>query len=276
MALTKVDARLLTGAIVADDSGNLGLGVTPSAWGSGITVLEMPNSGFLAFANSSGNISTNTYFDTAYKYKATAAAARYGQAAGAHVWYNAPSGTAGGTITWTQAMTLDNSGILTTPKGGCQVISGTSVSASSTAVNFTGIPSWVKKITVMFSGVSTNGSSFVQVQIGTSAGFVTSGYAAYAGVSSGNGNITTGFTGDTASSVGATWFRSGAFVLTLANPTTNLWVASESMGLVNGATGYGSSGGGFLALSGTLDRIRITTVNGTDTFDAGTINILYE
>ena len=98
--------------LTADDAGNLGLGVTPSAWGSGITVLEMPNSGFLAFASSSGNISTNTYFDTAYKYKATAAAARYGQAAGAHVWHNAPSGTAGNPITWTQAMTLDNNGDL--------------------------------------------------------------------------------------------------------------------------------------------------------------------
>ena len=98
--------------MTGDASGNIGIGVTPSAWNAAIKVLEMPDSGFLAFANTNGNISTNTFFDTAYKYKATAAAARYSQSSGAHAWYNAPSGTAGNAITFTTAMTLDASGNL--------------------------------------------------------------------------------------------------------------------------------------------------------------------
>jgi hypothetical protein len=95
-----------------DSSGNLGLGVTPSAWNAAIKALEMPDSGFLAFANTNGNISTNAFFDTGYKYKATAAAARYSQSSGQHLWFTAPSGTAGNAISFTQAMTLDASGRL--------------------------------------------------------------------------------------------------------------------------------------------------------------------
>ena len=98
--------------MVLDSSGNLGLGVTPSAWNASIKAMEMPDSGFLAFANTNGNISTNTFFDTGYKYKASAAAARYSQSSGQHLWFTAPSGTAGNAITFTQAMTLDASGNL--------------------------------------------------------------------------------------------------------------------------------------------------------------------
>jgi hypothetical protein len=98
--------------VTLDSSGNLGLGVTPSAWNAAIKALEMPDSGFLAFANTNGNISTNAFFDTGYKYKATAAAARYSQSSGQHLWFTAPSGTAGNAISFTQAMTLDASGNL--------------------------------------------------------------------------------------------------------------------------------------------------------------------
>ncbi len=275
MALTKVDARLLTGAIVADDNGNVGFGVTPSAWGASYKAVELA---YGAFAGVSTNFALfgNAYYDgTNSIYKTSSLATQYGQVAGQHRWYNAPSGTAGSTITWTEAMRLDADGILTTPKGGCQVISGTSVSASGTAVNFTGIPSWVKKITVIFQGLSTNGTSFVQTQIGTSGGVVTTGYAAYAGMSGSNVNTTTGFIIE-AGGVAATSLRSGHVVLTLIDSSANRWVAGGCMGVAIGATGYGASGGGSITLSGELDRIRITTVNGTDTFDAGTINILYE
>jgi hypothetical protein len=56
--------------------------------------------------------------------------------------------------------------------------------------------------------------------------------------------------------------------------TGNIWAASVAAG--SPASNCCVFGGGSVTLSGTLDRVRITTVNGTDTFDAGTINILYE
>ena len=151
--------------------------------------------------------------------------------------------------------------------------SGTAVaSTSGTSIDFTGIPSWVKRVTVMFSGVSTNGASLVQVQIG-SGSFTTSGYSgfyAFIGSSSVSGGSTsTGFAVQ-ANSAGNT--LSG--VIKVANITGNAWVGEVNVGSPGSACT--NVGGGSVTLSGTLDRVRITTVNGTDTFDAGTINILWE
>ncbi len=151
----------------------------------------------------------------------------------------------------------------------------TEKTATGTAIDFTGIPSGVKRITVMFSGVSTSGSSFVQTQIGTSGGVVTTGYTAYAGMSAANVSLTTGFIAE-AGGAAAGWLRHGHIVLTLIDSSTSRWIMSGSIGLLSGSTGYGASGGGSVTLSGTLDRIRITTVNGTDAFDAGSVNVLYE
>jgi hypothetical protein len=155
------------------------------------------------------------------------------------------------------------------------ITSGTAVaSTSGTSIDFTSIPSWVKRITVMFNGVSTNGNSIPQIQIGAGS-VVTTGYlssAAIVGVSMAGQSSTTGFALDGASA--ANVIRSGIIVLCLQTGTT--WVASGNLnrddagGYVNVIAGIKSS------LGGTLDRVRITTVNGTDTFDAGSINILYE
>ena len=97
-----------------DSSGNLGLGVTPSAWTSSIKTLEIAGGGAVAFANPFGIVgSTNGFFNgTNWIYKTTGAAAEYLQAAGQHQWFTAPSGTAGNAISFTQAMTLDASGNL--------------------------------------------------------------------------------------------------------------------------------------------------------------------
>ena len=151
--------------------------------------------------------------------------------------------------------------------------SGTAVaSTSGTAIDFTGIPSWVKRITVMFNGVSTNGSSLVQVQAGagsvTTSGYVSSVTSTTA-TPVNSGNITSGFVVIGQGTASAT--ISGQLVVT--NVTGNVWCA----GLAAIAAGtVALCGGGNVTLSGTLDRLRITTVNGTDTFDAGSINILYE
>lgn len=147
-------------------------------------------------------------------------------------------------------------------------------STSGTSIDFTGIPSWVKRITVMLSGVSTSGTSNPQIQLGagsvTTSGYLGTGSNFASGVAT--SNYTTGF-GIWAS---ANWVAanlvSGGLVIT--NITGNTWVAFGSWGLSN-SNGVGTTAGN-IALSGTLDRVRITTVNGTDTFDAGTVNILYE
>ena len=149
----------------------------------------------------------------------------------------------------------------------------TAQTATGTAVDFTGIPSWVKRITVMFNGVSTSGTSVPIIQIGagsiTISGYLSCGSDVNSGASA-SANQTIGYAlgGNSA----AAYVRHGLITLTLI--ATNTWVEAYSFGYSSSA--QSSSGGGSLALAGTLDRIRITTVNGTDTFDAGTINISYE
>lgn len=168
------------------------------------------------------------------------------------------------------------SGLVTGATGALYpIVSGASVSASGTSVDFTGLPSWVRRVTVILSGISTNGTARVQVQIGPSGGVATTGYTSYSGMSSANTSITTGFAAEAGSSA-ANWIRTGHFVLTLADAATNLWVYSAAVGILDGVTGYGATGGGNIALAGALSVLRITTVGGTNTFDAGTLNILYE
>jgi hypothetical protein len=150
--------------------------------------------------------------------------------------------------------------------------SGTAVaSTSGTSIDFTSIPSWVKRITVMFNGVSTNGTSNKLVQIGAGS-VATSGYLSTSIAQ------TTGAEGVASSTAGFVIFADSAAALIsgtmiIVNQNGNNWVAAY-----NGkySTTQLFNGGGDCALGGTLDRVRITTANGTDTFDAGSINILYE
>jgi hypothetical protein len=177
--------------------------------------------------------------------------------------------------TMTEQMRIDATGVITSPLSGLQVIAGTDVAASGTAVNFTGIPSWAKRVIVIYQGLSVNAATFIQTQIGPSTGIVTTGYIAYAGMASANTNVTTGFVAE-AGGVASTWLRNGHIVLTRIDAAANQWVAGYYMGVAAGSTGYGASGGGYITLSGALDRIRVTTVNGTATFTAGSVNIFYE
>ena len=150
-------------------------------------------------------------------------------------------------------------------------------STSGTSIDFTGIPSWAKRITVMFSGVSTSGTSLPAIQLGDSGGIETTGYDAGSALFSptgiGTSLFTTSFTIRTdAIAIGT---LSGSITFSLLSDSTNSWSAS---GVVVCPTpgAYMSAVSGIKSLSATLDRIRITTVNGSDTFDAGTINILFE
>jgi hypothetical protein len=163
-----------------------------------------------------------------------------------------------------------------TIQGGA-ITSGTAVaSTSGTSIDFTGIPSWVKRITVMFSGVSTNGTSNLLVQLGDSGGIETTGYTSSASYLTSNTSSTSSTAGYVLTNdLTATSIVNGLFTLNLLNPSTNTWCIGGALGWSVAFTGTFVFGGS-KALSDTLDRIRITTVNGTDTFDAGTINIMYE
>ena len=153
--------------------------------------------------------------------------------------------------------------------------SGTAVaSTSGVAIDFTGLPSWVKRVTVMFDGVSTSGTSNWLVQLGDSGGIESLNYVSYSallGASSVNGGA--GFTaGFGLSTAAAAATINGQISLSLLN--SNTWTMQGMV--ARGDVGNGILACGSKALSATLDRIRVTTVNGTDTFDAGSINILWE
>lgn len=158
-----------------------------------------------------------------------------------------------------------------------RITQGTAVnSTSGTSIDFTGLPAWCKRITVMFQGVSTNGTSPVCALVGTSSGIVSTGYSAggmrsFVSANDSVGVQTVRFLVDAAGQdSGAS--RHGHMVLT--NLSGNVWVQSS---ITSRSDGNASSNcGGSITLSGTLDRVRITTVNGTDTFDAGSINLLLE
>lgn len=144
-------------------------------------------------------------------------------------------------------------------------------STSGTSIDFTSLPSWIKRITVMFNGVSTNGTSIIQLQLGTgSTSYTTSGYVGGAWfANTTNLTVTTGL--PISASGAAARIYSG--IMTLTNMGSNMWAGA---GTFFDTSQNASMGASAVTLGATLTAVRITTVNGTDTFDAGTVNILYE
>ena len=164
-----------------------------------------------------------------------------------------------------------------TPAGfrSANIMLGTAVaSTSGTSIDFTGIPSWAKRVTVMFRGVSLNGTASPLVQLGDSGGFVTSGYTGVCALFIGTGANTFLSSGfplyDNTPTAASEWFG----LMTICLQTGNTWIGSSNA-QCNGRFST-SFTNGFVSLSGVLDRVRITTTNGTDTFDAGTINVSWE
>jgi len=177
-------------------------------------------------------------------------------------------------------ITLASDGTTTIAAPSNIIKSGTAVaSTSGTSIDFTGLPSWVKRITVMFAGMSTSGFSNPLIQLGDSGGIETTGYlgnggylasAAAIGISS----WTAGFGLSQSGQWNTSQIVSGFATIVLINSSSNLWACTARVALEGGTSVFFTAGQ--KPLSATLDRVRITTVNGTDTFDAGTINILYE
>lgn len=156
-----------------------------------------------------------------------------------------------------------------------RIVRATAVaSTSGTSIDFTGIPAWAEKITVMLSGVSSNGTSLFQIQLGDAGGIETTSYVSLRASIDGTnstviGTATSGFV-LRSSIVAAQAYTGQAFI---SNLTGNSWVCSSFVSADNGVL---TTQNGSKALSDVLTQVRITTVNGTDTFDAGTVNIIYE
>jgi hypothetical protein len=156
------------------------------------------------------------------------------------------------------------------------VRTSTAVTASGTAVDFTSIPSWVKRVTVMLSAVSLSGTALVRFRLGDST-IATSGYSGVGSyvAAAGAASVaqTAGFDIYTSGTPSSSAAYSGS--ITFVNVSGNTWVASGVFAAAAGNLGTFPVAG-TITLTTALTQVRITTSNGTDTFDAGTINILYE
>lgn len=171
-------------------------------------------------------------------------------------------------------ITLTSPVIAGTPTGVGVLTSGTAVaSTSGTSITFNSIPSWVKRITVMFNQISTTGGTAnYLVQLGDSGGIEASGYSGrVCDVGAGNAAFSTGFT--LTSDNSAALINSGAITLSLLG--SNIWTEVGILSRTDGGNNQYRSAG-VKQLSDTLTQVRVTTTNGTDTFDAGSVNILYE
>ena len=156
-----------------------------------------------------------------------------------------------------------------------KMVLSTAVTASGTAIDFTGIPSWIKRVTIVLDGISTNNSPNFLIQLGDSGGIENTGYTSsastvYSSVATLTSTIGFNLIGYLTASTSAASYSG---LVNTYKLDQNIWCCSHATAGNVVVTNYG---GGRKQLSSTLDRIRITTVNGTDTFDAGQINIMYE
>jgi len=188
------------------------------------------------------------------------------------------TGPAGGKVS---AVSLDASGnaaiLGSMTQGGIatprMVVATAQTTTSGTTVDFTSIPSWVKKISILMDSVSTSGTSNLVLQLG--AGSVeTSGYSSTV-VGLFNSSTVTASGPTLGFGVGVSGGASDIYtgIITLAKLSGNLWVCSGSL---QKTVGNVITTAGSKTLGGTLDRIRLTATNGSDTFDGGSVNILYE
>ncbi len=147
---------------------------------------------------------------------------------------------------------------------------------SPTSINITtSVPSWARDIRVSFKDFSTNGNDLPVFQIGTGGSPTTTGYnggSGSLGTSTSVSIPTVGFGCGAAASWGSGRLMSGFLDLSIADSSTNLWVATVVMG--DDLSGIINFAGGYLALSGALDTITVTTTGGTNTVDSGRATVI--
>ena len=182
-------------------------------------------------------------------------------------------------VGYTSATSLAIAGIpiVTSSIGGdyLRIASKTAVATTTgTSISFTSIPTWARRVTVMFVGVSTDNTSPLLVKIGPSGGIVSTGYiGTSARIATGSTAVDTSTAGFIINSTAAADTVSGSMSICLLDPTNYYYVSDHTF---KAGTTAVMTGGGRATLTGAMTQLSITTVTGTANFDAGAINVLYE
>jgi hypothetical protein len=173
-----------------------------------------------------------------------------------------------------QVIATNGSGVLSFASR-ASIVRGTAVaSTSGVSIAFTSLPTWVRKLTIVLSGVSTNGTADILLRLSTGGVFASSGYVSnmqvlQGGTSSSGVNNTVGFV---ISQGSTSVITTGTYQF--INNAGNGWIGTGVFAYEHAVVG--AFGAGRVTLGGTLDGIQIVTANGSDTFDAGSVNIIYE
>ncbi len=167
-----------------------------------------------------------------------------------------------------------NSGKVLTTNGtaaswGSSIVAGTAQTPTTENADFTGIPSWAKRVTIAFSQLSTDASTAVTLRLGTGGVFATSGYSGAVWNGQAGVTLTSAFLLDVSGQTSATT-RDGS--ITLHNVSGNTWVAA---GLITRSTIVVSSMTGTVTLGGVLDSVRLLSGSG-NLFDGGSVNVFWE
>lgn len=264
-------------ALTADNTGALEF---KTGSGAGTTALTISSSQIATFSTGVALPTGSLYPLVSGTAKTTTTTSFTGSIAGTTLTASAVTGTIqiGQLITGTGVTAGTTITALGTGTGGAgtYTVSTSQTTASTTitvvGIDFTGIPSTAKRITVMFNAVSLSSTANLLVQGGVGGSIDITGYASTStGTSGGAGGTATNTTGYVIRGTSGTISFSGHMVLTLVG--SNVWVSSHT-GTFD-ASSSSIFGGGTNTFSGTLDTIRITSTS-TDTFDAGSINIMWE
>ena len=205
---------------------------------------------------------------------------------------NAAEATANGIAATANTALSNSTAAVATANAAARIVSSTAKLynwnglITNTTLDFTGIPSWAKRITVNLVGISTNGTSAEIIRIGDSSGFSASSYVGTmsfltgGGVSGGFGvnSLSDSFNLMAQTASTATNLLTGQVTIEFVGAASgfDFWVASGVISRIDAGTTFQKFVAGYKGLTGTLDRVQLTTLTGTAAFDGGLVNITYE
>lgn len=278
LATGVVQRRVVTSQISLTIPAGATLGTISAALGQ-LAIVAIDNAGTveLAVINLSGSpalTETGVISTTAISAGSSSASVFYSTSARANVPYRVVGiveSTQAAAGTWATAPSkVQGQGGQAQFGNSSWLVSGSAQSTTAgTAIDFTGLPAGVKRLTVVLNAVSTNAANSLLIQIGSGA-IENTGYSSTGNRSDAGTGISTSTSGFVVRQTGAA--QEASVVLEIVNVSGLTWVSGHCGGSVNASV----HGGGNKVLAGVLDRVRLTTTTGTDTFDGGSVNIIYE